>query len=136
MIRFKSESGPELEARLLREWQSPRLRGDLRAMVYALSGFAKESFRKDLVVTHVFRTLDEQRDIYGAGTKKISVHMLGRGVDLRDSIYTPAEAGTMLEFVKKHFDYGASHRAMLRHDLGRGSHFHLQVPAGPLRMKV
>ena len=128
MIDFKTD-------RVESEWRDPRLRADLKAMVYALSGFVSE-WGKDLVVTGLFRTEEEQRALYPQEPTRVSVHQLWRGADLRDSLYSDAERRAMLHFLLRHFDYDGVHAPVLRHDSGHGSHFHLQAPAGALGLSL
>jgi len=71
----------------------------LAFVVDGLAQFVWHSLRKSVVVTSVFRTMQQQRTTYGRGTKKVSPRMALQAADLRDWIRDPREVGPLLAFL-------------------------------------
>jgi hypothetical protein len=114
----------------------------LAALVQDLAEFVKVEFRKDVVMTMIFRTQEEQWALYektdGPQTTRVSPHMLWQAVDLRDWIYTPKQKQAIGGFLKRHYDatnrlprlHGGSRTYMLHKIKGGAMHFHVQY-VGP-----
>lgn len=126
MIKFKY---PFLEKEFEHEI-SPRL----RSLLYAVSGFVKHNFHKDIDITELMRDQDMQDRYYKNDPKyKVnpwkSVHQFGRGADIRSSGWTTEQIKQIDEFVDKYFDYGEK-QSSIYHDVGHGAHLHFQVQEG------
>lgn len=80
----------------------------LAALMFDLADYVSSEFKKDVVMTMIFRTQEEQWKLYektdGAKTKRTSPHMRWEAVDLRDRIYTRKEKLAIGKFLKDHYD--------------------------------
>ena len=112
----------------------------LAQLTLDLADFAQYEFRKDVIVTAVFRTKAEQERIYGKGTKRVSPHMSWKAVDIRDRIYSKDEKTKIIEHLKSNYDasnlmtyiQAAKSKTVWLHAVGKhGMHFHIQY-SGPL----
>lgn len=120
-IQFKSE-------RLQQEWSSPELDVRLRAIILALAEHIDRNYGKPLVITSIFRSDTEQKNIYGADTEKVSPHQYWRAIDIRTWIYEQDEVTGILAFLNKWWPRGDRYPLAIYHDVGRGAHIHIQVP--------
>lgn len=105
----------------------------LAQVVWDLNVFVDYNFKKDVIITHLYRTQQQQEKFYGKKTTRKSPHQYWGAVDIRDSIYSRTELGAMVEFLKfydKWNSYGlmksSQSRTVLRHNIGLGMHFHIQ----------
>jgi hypothetical protein len=64
-----------------------------------------------------------------------SVHEVGRGADVSLKFFTPEEINLIYRFINTHFVYNNKLSVALVHDVGLGSHLHLQIPDGNLVVK-
>ena len=96
-------------------------------IVFSLAGALEYAFKKDLILTSVYRK------------EEGSVHEFYRGVDFRicpkgqKPIYTDDEIKYIKE-ICKHFVY-EDHPTLLIHDAGTGLHGHLQVDEKETKMR-
>lgn len=127
-------------------------RMDPRLQFIALSmmGFAEFHFGKDLVVTEIFRTEQQQRDYYPGRPYRASVHQYGRGIDFGVREYREAELDAAImgglnsphpgfsdkeinlldEWYSKIVSYDDERPdfdSIVHHNVGLGDHFHIQV---------
>ena len=121
-MQFKSK-------RIKDEWNRLRAKNkQLYDIVMDIAVYSSETLQKEIVVTSILRTMDEQKEIYGYA--KESVHLYWRGVDLRSWMYQGAELGKLLEYLNKKYDYDperpGQHKVDIHHNVGRGQHIHLQ----------
>ncbi len=111
-----------------REFDDVLLDSRLRVMAYALDGFSRRSFSKEILVTDVFRTGSEQRRYYKGVDVPVSVHQHWRGVDLRSWLFTLEEQRVLCRFINGSFVYSGGRKSAVAHRVGDGAwHFHLQV---------
>lgn len=115
----------------------------LAQLILDLTDFVRVEFRKDVMMTMIYRTQNEQWDLYkktdGAKTKRTSPHMRWEAVDLRDWIYTAHEKAAIEKWLHKHYDatnqlakLGSGSRTYWLHRIkGQALHFHIQYK-GPL----
>ena len=112
----------------------------LAQLTLDLADFVQYEFRKDVIVTAVFRTKAEQERIYGKGTKRKSPHMTWKAVDIRDWIYSKEEKAKIIAHLKSNYDesnlltyiQAAKSKTVWLHAVGKhGMHFHIQY-SGPL----
>jgi hypothetical protein len=121
LINFKTQ-------RQAVEWHDERLDKRLRIILYALAGYVFDKFQKFLVITEIFRTSDEQKEIYKGQPKMagvVSVHEVWRGADVRTHNFTSAEVMDLLGFLNDNFEYDGKSTA-IDHDV-QGYHIHIQV---------
>ena len=92
---------------------------------------SEEILEKDLIITQVFRSEDEQRQL--CERLKINfyrtVHSYWRGVDLRVRIYSEEERLFIRDRINAMFKYRPGKDVAVYHDVGAGAHIHLQAPA-------
>lgn len=139
-LKYKENEQERLE-REFHEELDPRL----RAMILEIERFMWREFGKDTIITHICRTQKEQDSFYQdkieAGQFRIgndgikhynraSVHQVkpSRGTDIRSWIYDDDEIRALDEYIEKWFPYGKGRDSLIHHNIGLGSHIHLQVP--------
>lgn len=115
----------------------------LAAIIEDLADFVAQDLQKDVVITHIFRKKETQKEIYGAQTKKVSPHEVWQAVDIRDWIYTPGEKAAIIKVLKEYdrsnwmrHIIAANSKTVWLHQVQRdgkdfGMHFHIQY-SGPL----
>jgi len=112
----------------------------LAVMLRELADYVAETYKKDVIVTDVYRTAKETRRIYAGKAKRprTSPHEVWKAVDIRDWIYSDAEKKSTIAFVNEYYDkrnrmnrLSSQSRTVLLHDVGKGTHFHIQY-SGPL----
>lgn len=123
----------------------PRLTGELKTLatknkglyelLFNLADWVKEEFKKDLVMTGIFRTDTEQADIYknDARYKKKafrSPHQLWDAFDLRDSTFTKDEIKKIVDYLNNMYNSKNIYKTTaMDHSVGIGWHFHVQFRA-------
>ncbi len=117
MIQFKTP-------RIADEWLLLGLKNDrLKGVLLALEQFVEIEFRKDVVITCLLRT---QQENSACGGIIMSPHLSWQAADLRSSIYTEAEINRMVTFLNQ-FTYRDGKKTALYHRVvGGAPHFHVQ----------
>lgn len=120
MIKFKNNS-----KRLKKEFNL--LDNRLRFILFAIDGYVVKSFDKDIVITQLFRTDEEQKEIYKDGRK--SLHQFYLAADIRSSMFSQEEIGNIYSYLEENVYYGEEDKeVVIYHIVGKGSfHFHLQI---------
>lgn len=116
------------------EWESKNLNERLRNIILCLDYFSVAKFGKEIVITDIYRTQEEQDEIYKKhpNYKKKpwkSVHQFWRGIDIRSSIFEKEEINELL-FVLNRIPYDpkrSKKKTAQVHTVGKGLHFHIQV---------
>jgi len=110
----------------------------LAAIMKDLADFVQIEYNKDVWMTHIFRTKDQQKQIYAQESAKkqqgSSPHMRWEAVDIRDRIYTEREKKAIGSYLKKHYDStnelatlkSGSRTYWLHAIKGGAMHFHIQ----------
>lgn len=137
-VKFKDDS-----TRLREEFKKLNTRNkQLKELVEDLALWIKTQFNKELIVTHVLRTNEEQDRIY-AGTKRgsreydknpwISPHQVWTAVDLRTWFYTPEEIDKIVNYLNTKYKETNYYRTTaMYHEVfnskgeSHGTHFHIQ----------
>lgn len=123
MLGFKTK-------RIHEEWNSKKLSIRLTYIIDALVKFTSCEFGKPVILTEIYRTDEEQKNIYGPLVSIKSVHQYWRAVDIRTSIYTEDEINKILLFLNM-FSYDKKrqrYKTALRHDVNAyGDHVHIQT---------
>jgi hypothetical protein len=104
----------------------PRIRG----VATELALWIGKLFDKDLIITCVWRTEEEQKGIYGQ--TKPSAHFCSpqcRAVDVRAhrQYFTPHELENIESLINKYFPRRDGFKPFLLHGEGNNSHIHLSV---------
>lgn len=107
----------------------PVRNGRLFQVLRALEIYCRIEFNKDLVITHIYRTPEEHKQLY-AMTKNpptSSPHQFWEGVDLRSSTFTQPEIDKMVGFLNC-FTFRNGKKTAIYHAIaGNVPHFHIQV---------
>ena len=128
MLRFKRQY-------LANEFKTLKMKNaPLAQLMLDLTDYVRGEFKKNVMVTHLFRSKRTQDRIYGKGTKRISPHMLWQAVDIRHWIYTPGQKSKIVAYLKNYdsmnrarFIHAANSRTVWLHQVGaHGTHFHIQ----------
>lgn len=133
-IKFKNEPSG-LAIRLNSEYAelNKRNRKLLEIFLYA-NAFAIKNFNKPIIITHIFRTNEEQDQFY-AGDKKYSKspwkseHQFWRGLDGRSSDFSDEELQAICDHVNKAWVYDSKRpelKTVSVHTIGRGTHLHFK----------
>ena len=131
MIQFKTD-------RQRTEWND--ISGRLKQMIEMLSIFRYLRYNKEMVITELMRTQEEQDELYGKKADKetrekynkkpwSSVHQFGRGADVRTHDWERNEVRDAL-FILNTIVYDVSRprtKTAIHHDIGTGEHIHIQV---------
>jgi len=106
----------------------------LHDLIFDLAEFIKSSFKKELVITMIFRTDAEQAEIYKDDPKyKVkpfkSPHQLWSAVDIRSLIFTPDEIKKIEDYLNNKYNGSNGFKWTARnHKVGVGAfHFHIQL---------
>lgn len=101
-------------------------------LLFNLADWVKEQLKKDLVVTGIFRTPEEQAAIYKNDPKYQmrpfkSPHQFWDAFDLRDMTFTKDEIPQIVKYLND--TYNSTNRyswTAMDHNIGIGWHFHVQ----------
>jgi hypothetical protein len=130
VVKFKNDS-----ERLKAEWVTLASKNTLlTSLLSDLATYIRTKFNKDLIITMIYRTPDEQAEIYKDDPKfKVkpfkSPHTFWHSADIRSSTFTPEEIKQIEDYLnvkyKKSNYYGWTAR---NHKVGNGAeHFHIQI---------
>jgi hypothetical protein len=130
MLKSKTE-------RIRKEFEElPSKNASLAQLILDLNDFVSLEFNKDVVMTHIFRTQEDQKALYAKEAKqnKSSPHMRWEAVDIRDWIYDAKEKKAIGKFLKEYYDatnemnkLPSGSRTYWLHSLkSNAMHFHIQ----------
>lgn len=113
--------------------------GDLRSknkpllkLILDLYHYIEDTFDKDTIITMIYRTQEEQDNIYKDNEKYKqrkfkSPHQFYHGIDLRSRIYTQDEIDHIVDYLNdKYNDSNYYKFTAMCHNVGHGDHFHIQ----------
>ena len=115
------------------EFENKSLDDRLRLLVYFIWSYIEYNYKRDMVITDIYRYKHEQDQIYKDNPeykKKPwdSVHQYWRGLDFRSAVFNQSEINNILDYINKIVPYGTpGHFTLICHNVGSGMHFHLQV---------
>lgn len=115
--------------------ESPCITSRLRKVISDLDDYVTNKLHKDLIITSLCRTEQEQREILAQmGVEYYaSVHMFGRGADCIINRGTVKEYEDVVTYINSTYPYPNNKKTALYHKVGSGSwHLHLQTPPGVL----
>ena len=126
MIDFKTQ-------RIREEWAGDKVHKNIKNLVSMLSYYMELEHGRDVVITDLLRTQEEQ-DEYYKNDKKYkkkpwkSVHQYGRGVDIRSHGLEQKTIEMVLNFLNMvKYDQARPHKkTAIHHDIGLSGHFHIQ----------
>lgn len=99
-------------------------------LIYTLSQFTELEFNKDVVLTCIYRTEEENNALYAETPPEkrppTSPHCSWKAVDLRSTIYTDTEITRMLEFLNC-FRYQGGQRKVAIYHLINGNTWHMHI---------
>lgn len=127
-VKLKNDS-PRLKSELT---ELLKLNKPLYDILFDLADYVKDAFKKELVVTGIFRTDQEQDDIYKDDVKyKVkkfkSPHQVWTAFDLRDSTFLPDEIKKIVKYANDKYNKTNTYTwTALDHSVGKGWHFHVQ----------
>ena len=104
----------------------------LHALLVDLNELVNARFEKALVITHIFRTIEEQAEIYKDSAKYkrkpfTSPHNWWHGCDLRSRTFTPEEIKWIENYLNNKYNAKNYYKkTAFNHNIGLGDHFHLQ----------
>ena len=100
----------------------------LKAILENASLFVEQEFNKNLVITCLYRSPEENAALYkGAIEPKWRPHTLWCGADLRSSIYTQDEIKKLLSFLNHFTVFSGQRKCASYHAIaGNVHHFHVQ----------
>ena len=99
-------------------------------LLHDLVSYVQDTFKKDVVLTSVYRTAEEQAALYAKAVHKVlkSDHMSWEAVDLRSSIYTKGEIDSIVAYLNTKYKNRDGRRVALYHSVpGNVPHFHISL---------
>jgi hypothetical protein len=127
-ILFKNDS-----ARLKKEYEDlQESNAHLFDLINDLAKFINKKFEKDLTITMILRTQEEQDEIYKNDPKyKVrkfkSPHQFSHAVDLRSRDFTKDEISAIEDYLNTEYNPTNFYKWTARdHNVGLGDHLHLQ----------
>lgn len=102
----------------------------LYLLLHLLKDFVSLEFKKDLTLTEIYRTIEENSRIYSYLPEnerpKSSVHCQWEGADIRSTDFTQIEIDKILKFLNC-FKFRNEKSVGIYHQLRNGApHFHIQ----------
>jgi hypothetical protein len=101
-----------------------------------LDTFSRLEFKKEITITHIFRTPEEHAALYAQTPADerpaTSPHMSWEAIDIRSSDFAPDQITRMVRFLNC-LTYRAGKPTAIYHQVaGNAFHFHIQVTKGKL----
>lgn len=105
-----------------------RVNRDVYDMMYDLAQWVGDNFEKETIITMIFRTQEEQEQIYGKGYTKKSPHQFYHAVDIRSRIFSDDEIKKIEDYLNnKYNDTNYYKWTAKNHKVAGGAyHFHIQ----------
>jgi len=106
----------------------------VRAIVRELDAHLGAKGWPGVTITHAWRSLASMADIYGRDWRARGLwswHLVGRAVDIRNRDWSPEQREEITAWLEDHWPDAE----VLMHDIGRGNHLHLGVPAPGSRLR-
>lgn len=124
MLKAKND-----DKRIIKEIGDLRVRNKgLLRLLLDLYHYIEDEFEKDTIVTMVYRTQEEQEQIYGKNTKKKSPHQFWHGCDIRSRIYSPEQITQIVNYLNDKYNDTNYYKWTAKcHEVNNhGEHFHIQ----------
>lgn len=131
-IRVKNDS-----KRLIREiWELKSQNKPLLSLLFDLRNFVKKKYGKDITLTMIYRTDQEQDEIYLGKVRNgrlydskpwKSPHQFYQAFDIRSFTFSPSEITEIEDYLNyKYNDSNYYKFTAKNHNVGLGDHFHIQ----------
>ena len=127
-MKFKNES-----QRLKSEWSDLYQNNpELFELMMELDIYAMTSFGKEILITMIFRTDEEQAYLYRNSERFKekpfkSPHQFWHAVDIRSRSFTTQEQKRMVRWINRKFNKPNYYKWTSKvHNVGAGDHFHIQ----------
>ena len=127
-IQVKNQS-----QRLIDEiYELKKMNKPLLKLLFDVRDYCKQEFGKDVVLTMIYRTDDEQDSIYKNNAryqkKKFkSPHQFYHAFDLRSRTFTSEEIDQLVNYLNDKYNDSNYYRfTAMCHNVGHGDHFHVQ----------
>jgi hypothetical protein len=95
----------------------------------AIDLFSQAEFGKEIVLTSIYRSLEEYKALYSANPSAMPTslpHSKYQAADLRSSIYSQQEVDRIVAFANCFHFYGGQRKTALYHAIANGApHFHV-----------
>lgn len=118
------------EPRLQDEWaQLATKNPKLHDLVIDLTQYVADMLKKDVVLTSIYRTAEEQAALYAVSLHKVldSPHMHWNAVDLRSTVYTEDEIRGIINYINAWYKNANGKPVVIYHVVpGNAYHFHIQ----------
>lgn len=102
----------------------------LHRLINLLHDYTMLEFNKGVVITHIFRTPEQQKELYkdtpADKRPTTSPHMTWGAVDIRSSIYDAKQIDKMLKFLNT-FTYAGGQRSVAIHHMVAGNTWHTHI---------
>lgn len=95
-----------------------------------LEAYIRVNLKKNIVITSVYRSPEEQAALYKQSTHKVknSDHTLYQAVDLRSWLYSPAEIEQICTYLNKKYKNASGAKVAMCHAITGGAmHFHIAL---------
>jgi len=106
---------------------------ELLKIILDIRDFVSDNFNKNVTITMIYRTQEEQQDIYGINTRKKSPHQFWQAVDLRSKTFTQSEIEKIVDYLNDTYDkknyyskFTTRSTAVCHKVPGQAYHFHIQ----------
>lgn len=132
-LGFKNDS-----QRLMDELEALELTNEpLYNLVQDLCQYVEDKYQKDVIITMILRTQEEQDAIYKGKTSSDgrkydetpwkSPHQFGNSIDIRSHVFTKKEIYDIENYLNSKYDNTNYHKWTAKnHNVGLGDHFHIQ----------
>lgn len=130
-IRVKNGS-----QRLISEiWDLKRMNRPLLKLLFDVRNYCRDNFGKDVIITMIYRTDEEQNNIYRGTTRNgrlydvkpwRSPHQFYHALDLRSFIFSKEEIQELVDYLNETYNDSNYYKFTAKcHDVGLGDHFHI-----------
>lgn len=101
---------------------------ELHKLIIDLYKWISKTYGKDTIITMIYRTQEEQEQIYGKGTKKKSPHQFWQAIDIRSRTFTEEEIKGIEDYLNNKYNESNYYKWTAKnHKVGEGAyHFHIQ----------
>ena len=113
-------------------WELKSKNKPLLKLLFDVRDYCMDMFEKDIVITMIYRTDDEQDMIYRDNNryqkKKFkSPHQFFHALDLRSNTFEKEEIEELVKYLNDKYDDSNFYKfTAMCHNVGHGNHFHIQ----------
>lgn len=118
-------------------WQLKKDNKPLLSLLFDVRNYVSKNFNKDITLTMIYRTQEEQDDIYrgksNSGGREYdkkpwkSPHQFAHALDLRSKTFTDEEIKELTEYINNKYNGDNYYKTTaIYHNVGLGDHYHIQ----------